>query len=170
MNLRESLQSQIAQTRWLFDGITADVTEEQAHWTPPGNVIPIAAIWAHVILGEDMMLTSVFDQGPEARVSFSGECPVSELIPEDSSEYTAWAHRVRLNIDAMRDYTQAVRARTDAFLASLSDDDLSAKMDSFLGERSVAEYIQGLLIQHVDEHGGEIACLKGIQGAKGLPY
>ncbi|HLI52092.1 MAG TPA: DinB family protein [Thermomicrobiaceae bacterium] len=170
MDLHEAIRAQIAQSRWLFDGITADVTEEQAHWTPPGNVIPIAAIWAHVLLGEDMMLTNIFNRGPEARLSFNGDFPISELIPEDSAEYVAWAHRVRINPDGMREYTKAIRDRTDAFIASLSDEDLSATMDSFMGEQPTASYIYVLLVQHVDEHGGEIACLKGIQGAKGLPY
>ena len=72
----------------------------------------------------------------------------------------------------MREYAQAVYAATSDYLGSASDADLARSIDLSalgLGERTVGQLCDTLL-SNAQWHTGEIACLKGIQGAKGYPF
>ena len=37
-----------------------DVTEEMAHWQPPGRVVPIAGHFAHALISEDVLLCLLY--------------------------------------------------------------------------------------------------------------
>jgi hypothetical protein len=66
-------------------------------------------------------------------------------------------------------YAEAVRLATDAYLASLTDDELDRRVSFFGSESSVA----GVLVRfvaHTAGHAGEIAAVKGMQGLQGLPF
>jgi hypothetical protein len=68
--------------------------------------------------------------------------------------------------------TAAVAAETDAWLASLSDAQLDQPMDLSgvgLGQHTCATAIALLVANHLGTETGEIAVLKGIQGARGYP-
>lgn len=49
----DALSAVIADTHAWFEATVSDVTEEQAHWQPPGIANPIAAVYAHAIVGAD---------------------------------------------------------------------------------------------------------------------
>lgn len=77
---------------------------------------------------------------------------------------------VRVDLSALRDYARAVYAETDAFLASLDDDALGQSLDLSgvgLGQQTVASALTLLVPNHIGTETGEIACLKGLQGARG---
>jgi uncharacterized damage-inducible protein DinB len=66
------------------------------------------------------------------------------------------------------EYQSAVRAATDAYLSTLTPEELERNVEFAGGERTVADMLL-LACSHSLGHNGEIAALKGIQGAKGLP-
>ena len=61
-------------------------------------------------------------------------------------------------------------AATEAYLESLSDDDLAEEIDTFGGKQERARFLGTTCLWHVTSHQGEISALKGVQGLKGLPF
>jgi hypothetical protein len=79
---------------------------------------------------------------------------------------------VQVDLDVIPGYAQAVYAATDAYLAGLTDEDLSRTMDLSswgVGEQTLG-WLLSLMLGNVEWHTGEISCLKGLQGAKGYPF
>lgn len=171
------IRDAVKQAKWWFDGTVADVTPEQAHWQPPGNAAPIAAVWAHLALSTDGIVHGVLQGKPPLfATEWSGRTGLSEPMPQpgtaDWQDYLPWARRVRVDLPALRQYFDTVFAATDAYLASLTDADLRSPLDlSALGVGQVdrAWGLSILLLNHVGTETGEIAVLKGLQGLKGYP-
>jgi DinB family protein len=154
-----------------------DVTPELAHWPPPGTANPLGATYAHVVISEDMIVHGMLQQGaPLFATTWAGRTGISEPMPMPGPEwenYGAWARRVRVDLGALREYAQAVYAATDTYLASLPTDALDRQLDLSalgMGQMTLAWVFSRMLFGHVDNICGEIACLKGIQGAKGYPF
>ena len=148
----------------------ADVTPEQAHWAPPGCAHPIAALYAHTVLGEDGMLNRLIRKGtPLYTSNWAGKTGLSELPPERSA-WSDWARRLRVDLPTLLDYAQAVYATTDAYLASLTPTDLDTEIEMFGQKRTLGSALGGVLLAHVNSHTGEVSCLKGLQGARGYPF
>src|SRR5258708_39930003 len=92
--------------------------------------------------------------------------------PDWSQAYAAWARRVQVDLAALRSYGADVHAATDAYLASLSDADLDRELDLSavgFGTRKLGWMLNLLVLNHIGTETGEIAVLKGIQGAQGYP-
>ena len=66
-------------------------------------------------------------------------------------------------------YEQALRVATDAYLATLTAEELDRPINLFGAQRPVAAALTMLSV-HTLGHAGEIAALKGVQGVKGLPF
>jgi uncharacterized damage-inducible protein DinB len=67
-------------------------------------------------------------------------------------------------------YAAAVQAETDAYLASLTDEELRREMPwPFGGTRTVADFL-ALLVVHTVFHAGEVSALKGVQGVRGIAF
>jgi hypothetical protein len=49
MNALETHREAIEWANWLLEAVMADVTPEQAHWTPPGIANPLGALYAHAV-------------------------------------------------------------------------------------------------------------------------
>lgn len=75
-----------------------------------------------------------------------------------------------IDLSALRSYAQATYAATEEDLASLSDEQLCQAVDLSgvsLGVPTVQWILSGVIVGHAYSHGGEIACLKGLQGIQG---
>ena len=176
MDARSLLREYVQEARGFFEGTIQDVTPEQAHWSPPGQANPVGANIAHVVFSEDMVINGLLQGGaPLAASSWAGKTGVSEPPPDGaaSAVWGEWAHKVKVDLPALRQYAQAVHAATDKYLASLSDGALGRTLDLSamgLGQQTVRWMLNAVLIGNVNMHCGEIACLKGLQGAKGYPF
>lgn len=150
----------------------ADVTPEQAHWLPPGKAIPLGALYAHIALGEDLIVSRVLRKvAPLHQAAWAGRTGLSELPPQ-LPPWEDWARRVRLDLPAVQAFAAAVFAATEAYVVALKPEDLSEQVDmgEFGGWWPRAMILGPILAGHVYAHGGEISCLKGLQGTKGYPY
>ena len=155
----------------------ADVTPEQAHWTPPGIANPLGATYAHCLVSEDFVINGMFRrQRPLVAAAWASRTGLSEPMPAPASpawsDYAAWTRRVSVHLDSLREYARAVRAETDAYLASLSDADLAQPLDLSglgLGQQTVGSALTVLVLNHIGTETGEIAVLKGLQGLRGYP-
>jgi DinB superfamily len=165
-------QYQTVQNGWL-EPTMQGVTAAQAHWQAPGGrAAPIGAQYAHHILGLDFLILGFVRKGaPLAATSFAGKAGVSEPFPTEG-DWNEWARRVRVDLDALHQYAQAVYSALDAQLAEISDDDLATPVDMTpvgLGQQTLGSILTIMLI-HGAAHTGEISVTKGLQGLKGYPF
>ena len=158
----------------LLEATFKDVTPEQAHWAPPGVANPVGATYVHILGAEDMILCGMArGTKPLAAGEFAGKTGVSEPPPRPGPGLDEWARRVKVDLPQVRAYAQAVYKQTDDWLASLKADDLDKEIDmsSFgMGKQPMRVLVAGIVLQHINNHLGEISCLKGLQGAKGYPF
>ncbi len=172
----ELLRRTVSDARMVLDGTMADVTQAQAEYIPPGTANPLGATFAHVVCSEDMVIQGMFRQAPPLAAStWAGRTGLNEPMPMPGPawvDYAAWTRRVKVDLEALRAYGRAVAEQTDTWLASLSDADLDRPIDLTgvgLGQHTLASAIALLVANHLGTETGEIAVLKGIQGARGYP-
>ncbi len=146
-----------------------DVTAEQAHWLPPGKALPISSLYAHTIGGEDACINMLIRKTPPLLATdWANRTGMSVIMPE-TQPWDDWARSVRVDLDQLRKYAQAVYAATDDYLAGLTPENLDVEID-FAGKRPIGDALARFLVGHVNQHCGEISALKGLQGAKGYPF
>lgn len=153
----------------------AGVTPEQLHWTPPGIANPLGATYAHLIFSEDYIVQGMLQQKPPlAFTAFEGKTGLSEPMPNMGPEwagYAAWARRARVDLPVLREYGQAVYAATDAYVGGLTPEMLDQTMDVGMGSPVTTAWVLTMfLLEHISNMCGEVAVLKGLQGAKGYPF
>ncbi|HZY43930.1 MAG TPA: DinB family protein [Anaerolineae bacterium] len=171
MNPIESLHEGLQWANGLLEMVMADVTPDQLHWLPPGNAHPIGSTYAHGVIGEDMLVHNLLQgKTPLFMSSWSGQTGVSEPSFHQTLE---WTRSVKIDLPQLRKYAQAVYAAAEAYIDSLSEQDLDRKIelsDSGLGEHTLNWCIQALIIAHLNNMSGEISAAKGMQGAQGYPF
>lgn len=143
---------------------------QQAHWIPPGTANPLGATYIHAIASEDLAINMVLKGGAPLYASAGeNETGVSEIQPLSTAE---WARRVRVDLPVLRQYAGAVHAATDAYLATLTDEELARVLDLTdfgLGQMAVGTILNRMVLGHIDNMCGEISVLKGLQGGRGYP-
>ena len=168
MDAVELLQKQ-AKHAWAWLEFTVhDVSDEQANWHPPGMANSIGAVYTHLIIGADLGFNvGLYDRKPLIVSEFGREVGLSEMFP--LADWHEWALRVRIDWDALHDYGRAVHAFVEDNLDSLTPDLLerTAKSPPDLGVWKGVDVYNLHGVDHVKLHGGEISCLKGLQGATG---
>jgi hypothetical protein len=172
----ELLRRIVRDARQVLDGTMADVTQAQVDFIPPGIANPLGATYAHVVCTEDMVVQGMFRQAaPLFASSWADRTGLSEPMPTpgpDWPNYGPWTRRVKVDLAGVRAYAQAVAAETDYWLAGLSESDLDRPVDltgAGLGQHTLDSAIALLVANHIGTETGEIAVLKGVQGARGYP-
>jgi hypothetical protein len=172
MNGVAVLQQQLTQAHEIMEGALADLTGDQLHQRLDGSVVqPIAAIYAHTVMGEDFMVNgSMRGQTPVFAAGNWGER--LGIDPGDGRLSDEWGSTVRIrDLDSFREYAQQVYAASDEYLHSLSDADLDRVFDTgWMGETTVGSFLATIIVWHAVQHGGEICALKGCMGGTGLPF
>ena len=171
------LRQQVQLAHQALEGTMAGVTPAMAHAAPPGIANPLGATYAHLVVSEDMFIQGMLKhRAPLGASEFASNTGLSEPMPNPGPEwvgYADWTRRVRIDLPALQAYAQAVYAATDEYLAGLGESDLEQPMDlSFvgLGQQTLGVALSILVLHHIGTETGEIACLKGMQGARGYPF
>ena len=168
------IRQQFQGAHGLVEATMQGVTQQQAHWAPPGTANPLGATYAHVVIGEDSILNRMARGAqPLSETTWAGKLGLSEPPPGQGGDLAGWSRRVQVELPALQKYAQAVYANTDEWLASLKPEDLQRPVDLSgfgLGQQNLAFLVAGIMLQHANNHCGEISCLKGLQGAKGYPF
>ena len=170
MDAQGYLQRQFSEVRRLSGAPMQEITEEQVNWTPPGTANVISAILLHQAGTEDAIVQQrlrgeprVWERDGWAERTGVAMTPGGRGGWEELKEQT-------VALAPIQAYATAVHAATDAYLASLTDEELRREMPwPFGGTRTVADFL-ALLVVHTVFHAGEIAALKGVQGAQGIPF
>ena len=171
MNAIALLREQHKNAHTFLVDTLGDVTPEQARWAPPGTAHPIVAIFAHGLYAEDYAINELLrGEQPLYASRFKERTGIGDPSPYISAE---WARGLTFDREQALAYAAAVAAATDAYLATLGDDDLDREIDlsaSGWGKSRLYEMINGWVIAHLNNMTGEISCLKGLQGLKGYPF
>ncbi len=155
------------------------VTNEVAHWQPQGKALPISAAYAHVVISEDVLLSSMVKKTPPLLAGEWGKklglsLPHPEMDAKWEENFSKWSKEVKMDLPKFQEYAKAVYKESEDFISSLTDTDLTEKkadLSSFqMGEWPLLKFILRLLISHVDSLTGEISAAKGLQGLKGYPF
>jgi hypothetical protein len=172
LNTVELIQQQLATSRQFLDGTMADVQESEAHAAPPGILNPIAATYAHIVVGEDWFVNGLIRGGaPMLAGAWADRAGLSEPAPQ-GTDWSDWGRKVCVDLPALREYARAVADETNAWIASLTPQDLERPLDLStigFGQQTVAWVLSAGVIGHIQSHWGEICALKGLQGGKGFP-
>jgi hypothetical protein len=170
MDAIQSLRSAFGGAHFWYQGTVADVTEAQANVVPPGIAHPIGSLMMHILNSEDSMVTMLDGQPTLWESQGWGE---KLGLPRMDSQTAETARAFRCDPAALAEYTQAVFARTDAYLGSLSEDDLDRQIDLSswgMGMTPVGDILTTMLLGNTYAHTGEISALKGMQGLRGYPF
>jgi hypothetical protein len=154
---------------WL-EGTLQGVNSEVAHWNPGDKVHPIGAQYVHIVTTEDFMINQVLSNSTPLMASTYADKPgFNEAPPMGNRD--EWAKRVSVNMDEVFTYGKAVFAATDAYLLSISEDDLDTPLDlSMIGMgMQTVGFLLNLLLLNIYVHSGEISFTKGLQGLVGYP-
>lgn len=176
MTALQLLQYQLKSARNIFYGTIADVTPDMLHKDPGGKALPLGAIYAHLVFSEDAILQGmVLKKTPLSESSFKDKTGLDKPMPPMDENWSQaneeWSHSMRLDLEPFRKYAKAVFAQTDAYVDSLTDEDLDKEVDlGAWGKTTVATIVSDYIIAHILNLTGEISVLKGIQGAKGYPF
>jgi hypothetical protein len=153
---------------WLETTIS-DVTEEQANWWPPGTANSIGASYLHVVINPDVEINRLlYECVPIIERDWHGD--VGQGAKYDPDRFDRWDRGITVQWERLRKYGRAVHEWLIGALDELSEDDLERPVDmsrSGLGTWKGRDLLVLHGFSHVYQHGGEIACLKGLQGAKG---
>jgi len=168
MDILEYIQRQMAGMRRSVNNVMKDMTPELFNGATPGTANAISATFVHFMNAEDNFIHKVIQGKPSVWESGPWSEKAGILKPPSSGEdWSSYKHR-QIAIQPLLDYQAAVWADTDAYLATLTPEELGHKVKFAGGERTVADMLL-LSVSQSLSHSGEIAALKGVQGAKGLP-
>jgi hypothetical protein len=190
MNAVSLLREQVQASHDDLQAVMSDVTLEMAHWRPPGNAHPIGSRFMHAIFPIEGYIIAILAGGMPL---FAGEwanrtgasephpvvedgkwarkTPYGEPRPMEEDGLFEWARSVQVDLEAAREYARAVNAAADDYIASLTPEDLEKSIDLTnlgLGTMTVAAILTQAVVTHVHDVIGEIACVKGLQGARGF--
>ncbi|MCP4535854.1 MAG: DinB family protein [Chloroflexi bacterium] len=157
MNTVELLQYSLGFAFDVLDQVTADLTQEQADWAPPGVASSIGSIYSHLVTHLDFFVREIC---LGQRFELFAEPPPPEIMMQD----------VQVDMSALYERAKKVRAVTEDWLASLSPAVLDVKVETPIGPLNVGQMVEAYIIWHINVHCGEISALKGCQGAKGYPF
>ena len=158
MNTVELLQYSLDTAFELLGLVTADLTQAQIDWQPPGVAPSIGSIYSHILTYADWFMQDL--------------CIEQKPFPE-SVESTIKEHGLRHiqgDIAALHERAGKVKTKVQGWLSTLTPADLDIKRDTTVGELNQGQMVEIYIIWHINVHCGEIAALKGCQGAKGYPW
>lgn len=161
----------IRQFRWArrqADSVLLDVTEEQFNWNPPGTVSAIRAIFLHMVTIEDAYIQEAILDKPRLWVEQGWEEKIGSRAPWRGENWEDLKDKV-LTLEDVAEFQLVVREATDAYLESLTAEELDRRVEFEGRERRIGDVLS-MLVVHNLSHAGEIAALKGVQGAAGLSF
>ena len=165
------LRAELKDAHESLEGTMADVTQELLDRMPAGIANPIGERYAHHATAEDSLVNLIIRrEAPLMSSTWQGRTGISE--PRFGSD-PQYARSVRVRLVTVRDYARAVYAQTDAYLASIRDEDLDRAIDLSplpFGSVPVWWILARLVIAHAFEVNGEVAAVKGVLGVRGFPY
>lgn len=171
MHAIELLRQQFKDAHEGMEATMEDVTEESANFKETKKAIPVGAAYAHAVLGEDTVLSTIvmhknpLQEGEDVGLSL----PHPDM--QHWNEYENWYKTVIVDVAKLRAFAKKVYAATDAYLSTLKEKDLDKEIEvPGMGKKSLGYLLNNWLLLHVAALNGEVSAAKGFQGLKGYPW
>ena len=166
MELLEFIRAQVGSVHQNLGLSMEDLTDEIAHIRAGGTTNTIAQILAHMVTGQDLLISEKLRGLPTLHES---GWAAKTGVP--ANRIDIWQdHGWRLNLEAFNAFRLAVQANSTSFVDALQPAELDLPRTWIRGpERPLGMLLQTIFINHALGHCGEISALKGVQGLKGLP-
>ncbi len=151
-----------------FEDTVSDVTTEQANWWPPGTANSIGATYLHVVINADVEVNRLIHHGEPLVEQWGGN--VGQPLEYDPDRFDRWVRHGPVEWGLLRRYGRAVHASVLASLDGLTEAQLDMPVDmtrAGLGMWQGRDLFDLHGYSHPQQHGGEIAVLKGLQGGVG---
>jgi len=153
---------------WFEEGVQ-DVTHEHANWWPPGTANSIGATYLHVMINTDVEINRLL-LGREPLIEASWNGDVGQNVAYDPERFDRWDRHMEVDWERLRAYGRAVHNGFVESLGSITPAHLDRPVDmtrAGLGMWEGRDLLELHGSHHTRIHGGEIACLKGLQGGVG---
>ncbi|MEO8457391.1 MAG: DinB family protein [Chloroflexota bacterium] len=181
MRAGDSIRKNLHFWHWYPRLLCEDLTENQLHWQPEGHPNHIVFATWHAYRSEDEIVHGMLARQPSvfAREGWAKRLPVAE--PGDPPFGTGLGREqiaaIRLPLDELLAYAEAVGASMQAFADSLTDEQAAemVPMPFFtpvyptLDSMSKEEALTFFCVGHTAEHLGEVQYIKGLLGLTGAP-
>jgi hypothetical protein len=158
VNTTDLLQFSLGAAFDILGEVTADLTQEQADWRPPGNANTIGSIYSHILTYVDYYVRNYLIEAK----------PQPVTVESRSAEL--WMQDVQVNLSELHAYAGQVRSTVKNWLSTVNPEDLERRELTTAGEINMAQALELFIIWHINAHCGEISALKGCQGLKGYPW
>jgi hypothetical protein len=158
MNTVELLQYSMGVAFDILSQVTADLTQEQADWRPPGTASSISNIYLHTLTYVDYFVRNY--------------CIGGKRLPEtvESRPEVLRMQDVQTDLSELHEFASKVKSTVQGWLSSLTPADLERRRHTTVGELNVGQMLEIYIVWHINAHCGEISALKGCQGLKGYPW
>jgi hypothetical protein len=155
----------------ILSQVTADLTQEQADWVPPGLANPIGATYWHTVSGADFVVFQ-WCAGQTLLMENGGWREKALLASAPQPEQETREHMLSIQVDLpeLHAYAAALAEALQEWLSSLTVEDLGRVLETPMGELTLGQMIETFVIWHINAHCGEISALKGCLGVKGYPF
>jgi hypothetical protein len=173
MNTVDMLRYSMDNAFGILGQVTSDVTQEQADWTPPGIANPIGATYWHTISSVDEIVHKWGRESEPLNLRDGWQervLAVTAPEPEPGGNWLAYMQAIRVDLPVLHEYSERVCEAVRTWLDSLTPADLERKIKTPAGELNLGEMLETFVVWHVNAHCGEIAALKGCQGARGYLF
>ncbi|MGI8856926.1 MAG: DinB family protein [Thermomicrobiales bacterium] len=170
MDAQDFLQRQFSEVRRLSGAPLQEITDDHVNWAPPGTANVISATLLHQAGIEDAVVQQRLQGKPRIweRDGWAEKTGVA-MVPGSGGGWEELKGQT-VALAPIQAYAAAVHAATDAYLASLTDEELRREMPwPFGGTRTVADFL-ALIVVHTVFHAGEVSALKGVQGVQGIAF
>ncbi len=171
MNTLELTQYALDNAFGILKQVTADLTQEQADWTPPGIAHSIGALYWHALSSTDGIVHGWCRKQPPLFEQAGWRKKVmTASAPEGEQNSDVQMRAVRVDLPAMHEYAQATAGAVQGWLATLTPEDLEREMETPIGILKLGQMLMVFVAWHLDAHCGEISAMKGCQGVRGYPF
>lgn len=168
MEAKEYIIRQFRWARRQSDSVLLDVSAEQFNWTPPGTVSSISAIFLHMVTIEDAYIQEAILGKPRLWDKGGWEEIIGSRAPWRGENWQDLKGK-QLTVEDIAQFQEVVRAATDSYIETLTPEELDRRVEFEGRERRIGDVLS-MLVVHNLAHAGEIAALKGVQGAAGLSF
>lgn len=175
MNSIQLLQEQFNSAHHTQEATISDASKKALHFNKTSKALPAGAAYAHSVLGEDIVLSTMLMNKKPLSSSKTAKTGLSQPMPpfDKWDQHEKWARTVKVDLPVLQVFAKKVYKQTDGYLKSLKEKDLEKVYDMTswgMGKQTVGFVINNFLLLHIANLTGEMSAAKGFQGLKGYPF